>query len=89
MVTMATEKRVIDERTASVEFNGRWLLLDKSSFPPSDDMGYIIAYGDGTHEDRDALYKIKSEVYHGRARLMKGYTPSEDDVCDNGIIEPV
>ncbi|GBU22105.1 hypothetical protein R80B4_02010 [Fibrobacteres bacterium R8-0-B4] len=88
MVTMATEKRVINEREAASEFDGRWLLLDKRGFPPSDDMGYIIAYGDGTPEDRDALYKIKSEVYHGRARLMKGYTP-KDEVCDSGIIEPV
>jgi hypothetical protein len=88
MVTMATEKRVINEREAAVEFDGRWLLLDKRDFPPSEDMGYIIAYGNGTPEDRDALMKIKLDKFNGRARLMKGYTP-KDDILDCGIIEAV
>jgi len=86
MVTMATEKRVIDERAASVEFDGRWLLLDKRSFPPSEDMGYIIAYGGGTPEDRDALMELNWDTCNGKARLMKGYTP-KDEICDSGIIE--
>jgi len=86
MVTMATEKRAINERDAAIEFDGRWLLLDKRDFPPSEDTGYIIAYGDGTPEDRDALHKIKLEVFHGKVRLMKGYVP-KDEICDSGIIE--
>jgi hypothetical protein len=88
MVIMAKEKRVINERDAEVEFNGRWLLLDERDFPPSEDKGYIIAYGDGTAEDRDALMEIKLTVFKGRARLMKGYAP-KDEVCDSGIIEIV
>ena len=88
MITMAKEKRVINEREAEEEFDGRWLLLDKSSFPPSEDKGYIIAYGDGTVEDRDALLEIRSKQFKGRARLMKGYVP-KDGICDNGIIDIV
>ncbi|MCL2183419.1 MAG: hypothetical protein FWB85_08125 [Chitinispirillia bacterium] len=88
MVTMATEKRAIDEREAAVEFDGRWLLLDKNDFPPSEDMGYIIAYGNGTPEDRDVLRKINLDQYDGDLRLMKGYTP-KDEVYDCGIIEEV
>ncbi|GBU22378.1 hypothetical protein R80B4_02286 [Fibrobacteres bacterium R8-0-B4] len=87
MVTMATEKRAINERDAAVEFDGRWLLLDKRDFPPSEDTGYIVAYGDGSsEEDYEALHKIKLDVYRGDARLMKGYVP-KDEICDSGIIE--
>jgi len=90
MVTMAKEKRAINERDAAVEFDGRWLLLDKRDFPPSEDTGYIVAYSDGTpeaeDEDCEALYKIKIDLYRGRARLMKGYVP-KDEICDSGIIE--
>jgi hypothetical protein len=88
MITMAKEKRVIDERAAAVEFDGRWLLLDKRDFPPAEDMGYIIAYGDGTPKDRDALMNINCDTYNGEARLMKGYTP-KDEIYDCGIIEAV
>ncbi|MCL2689266.1 MAG: hypothetical protein FWE57_05395 [Chitinispirillia bacterium] len=81
MVTMAAERRVIDERQAAVEFDGRWLLLDKRSFPLSEDMGYIIAYGNGTPEDRDTLMEINWNKFNGKARLMKGYTP-KDEIYD-------
>ena len=53
-----------------------------------DDMGYLIAYGDGTPEDRDALYELCFEKYHGDALVMKGWRP-KDDVYDSGIIEMV
>ncbi len=86
MVTMATEKRAINERDAAVEFDGRWLLLDERAFPPSEDTGYIVAYGDGTSEDREALRRICLDDYDGEALLMKGYVP-KDEVCDSGIIE--
>ncbi|GBU23275.1 hypothetical protein R80B4_03192 [Fibrobacteres bacterium R8-0-B4] len=88
MVTMAAEKRAINEREAAAEFDGQWLLLDKRDFPPSEDMGYIIAYGDGTPNDRDALMDINCDTYNGEARLMKGYTP-KDEIYDSGIIEAV
>jgi len=88
MVTIATEKRVLDYREAKAEFDGRWLLLDKREFPPEDDMGYIIAYGDGTPEDREALMEINLNKYHGKVLLMKGWTP-KDEIFDSGIIEEV
>jgi hypothetical protein len=59
MVTMVTEKRVLNWREAEAEFDGCWFLLDKRGFPLEDDMGYLVAYGDGTPEDRDALTEIK------------------------------
>jgi len=90
MITMATEKRVINERDAEAEFNGRWLLIDEKDFPPSEETGYIVAYSDGTpeteKEDIEALHKMKLEVFHGDAILMKGYVPT-DETFDNGIIE--
>ena len=86
MVTIATEKRVLTYKEAMIEFDGQWLLLDKREFPPSDDMGYVVAYGDGTPEDRDALTEINFSKYHGKVLLMKGWTP-KDEIFDSGIID--
>jgi len=88
MVTIATEKRVLNYREAKVEFDGRWLLLDKRDFPPAEDKGYVVAYGDGTPEDRDALIEICHNKYHGEVLLMKGYV-AKDEIFDNGIIDIV
>ena len=88
MITMATEKRVLNYREAKAEFDGRWLLLDKRDFPPSDDMGYVVAYGDGTSEDREALRRINFDKYDGKVLLMKGWAP-KDEIFDSGIIEIV
>ena len=88
MITIATERRILNYREAKVEFDGRWLLLDKRDFPPADDTGYVVAYGDGTPEDRDALEEINFKKYHGEIFLMKGYVP-KDEIFDNGIIEIV
>jgi len=88
MVTMATEKRVLNYREAQTEFDGRWLLLDKRDFPPSDDKGYVVAYGDGTPEDRDALRRINFDKYNGKVLLMKGWIP-KDEIFNSGIIDIV
>ena len=88
MVTMATEKRVLNYREAKAEFDGRWLLLDQREFPPSEDKGYVVAYGDGAPEDRDTLMEICCDKYHGKVLLMKGYVP-KDEIFDNGIIDIV
>ena len=88
MVVMAKDKRIINERDANVEFDGRWLLIDERDFPPSEDTGYIVAYGDGTAEDRDALMEIKLTEFKGKGCLMKGYVP-KDGICDSGIIDIV
>jgi hypothetical protein len=88
MVTMVTEKRVLNWREAEAEFDGRWFLLDKRDFPPEDDMGYLIAYGDGTPEDWEALTEIQLDKYDGEVFLGKGWVP-KDDIFDSGIIEIV
>jgi len=88
MVIIAAEKRVLNYREAKIEFDVRWLLLDKRDFPPADDMGYVVTYGDGTPEDCDALRRINLDKYNGEVLLMKGYVP-KDEICDNGIIEIV
>ena len=88
MITMATEKRVLNYREAKAEFDGRWLLLDQREFPPADDKGYVVAYGDGTPEDRDTLRRINFDKYNGEVLLMKGWIP-KDEIFDNGIIDIV
>ena len=88
MITLTTEKRVFNYKEAQAEFDGQWFLLDKRDFPPEDDMGYVVAYGDGTPEDRDALDEICLNKYHGKVFLVKGWTP-KDEVFDSGIIEIV
>jgi len=88
MVTMATEKRVLNYREVKAEYDGRWVLFDKRDFPPEDDMGYVVAYGEGTPEDLEALEEIQCSKYHGKVLLIKGWIP-KDDVFDSGIIEAV
>jgi hypothetical protein len=88
MVTMVTEKRVVNWREAETEFDGRWFLLDKRDFPPKDDKGYLVAYGDGTDEDWEALFEICLDKYDGKVFLGKGWVP-KDDVFDSGIIDIV
>jgi len=88
MVTMASEKRVLNYREAKAEFDGRWLLLDQREFPPADDKGYVVAYGDGTPEDRDTLRRMNFDKYNGEVLLMKGWLP-KDEIFDNGIIDIV
>ena len=86
MITMVSEKRVINSREADVEFDGRWLLLDMRDFPPSDDMGYLVAYGSGTPEDRDTLRRLNLDKYNGEVLLKKGWIP-KDEIFDSGIID--
>ena len=88
MVTMTVEKRVFNYKEAKTEFDGKWLLFDNRDFPPSDDMGYVVAYGDGTPEDREALMEINSREYHGNILLMKGWIP-KDEIFESGIIDMV
>ena len=90
MVTMTEEKnRVLNYREVKAEYDGHWVLFDDRDFPPEDDMGYVVAYGDGSDEDRDALMEICLDKYNGEVFLMKGWIPKDDDVFDNGIIEMV
>jgi hypothetical protein len=89
MVTMVTEKRVLNCREVDAEYDGHWVLFDHRDFPPKEDMGYVVAYGDGTPEDWKALYKICFDKYDGKVLLMKGWIPKDDDVFDSGIIDIV
>jgi hypothetical protein len=88
MVTMVAEKRVLNCREVEAEYDGRWVLFDHRDFPPEDDTGYVVAYGDGSPEDRAALREICLNKYDGKVLLMKGWIP-KDDVFDSGIIEIV
>lgn len=80
MVTEVKEKRIITEKEARAEFDGQWVLLDERNFHPSECIGYLVAYGNGTPEDRDALNELLMEKYSGGGFLMKGYIPREDIV---------
>jgi hypothetical protein len=90
MVTMTEEKkRVLNYREVKAEYDGHWVLFDHRDFPPEDDMGYVVAYGDGSDEDRDALREINHSKYNGEVVLIKGWVPKDDDIFDSGIIEMV
>ena len=89
MVTIVTEKSVLNYKEVKAKYDGQWLLYDQRDFPPEDDVGYVVAYGDGTPEDRDALEEICFDEYHGKVLLMKGWVPKDDDIPWNGIIEAV
>jgi len=90
MVTMTEEKkRVLNYLEVKAEYDGRWVLFDHRDFPPEDDMGYVVAYGDGSDEDRETLREIQCGKYHGEVVLIKGWIPKDDDVFDSGIIEMV
>jgi hypothetical protein len=89
MVTMVTERRVLNCREVDAEYDGRWVLFNYRDFPPEEDRGYVVAYGDGTPEDREALREIQFDKYNGKVVLMKGWIPKDDDIFDNGIIEIV
>jgi len=90
MVTMTEEKnRVLNYLEVKAEYDGHWVLFDQRDFPPEDDMGYVVAYGDGSDEDWEALEEIQCSKYHGQVLLIKGWKPKDDDVFDSGIIEMV
>ena len=74
MVTMVTEKRVLNCLEVETEYDGRWFLYHQRDFPPV--------------EDHDALEEICFEKYHGKVLLKKRWVP-KDEIFDNGIIEIV
>jgi hypothetical protein len=88
MVTMVTEKQVLSYPEAKAKYDGHWLLFDKREFPPAEDIGYVVAYGDGTAEDREALRDINHSLYNGKVFLLKGWV-QKDDIFNSGIIEAV
>jgi co-chaperonin GroES (HSP10) len=88
MVTMINERQVLSYPEAKAKYDGHWLLFDKRDFPPEEDMGYVVALGDGTNEDWEELVKIQMKQYKGDVFLIKGWV-QKDDIYDSGIIEEV
>jgi co-chaperonin GroES (HSP10) len=88
MVTMINERQVLSYPEAKAKYDGHWLLFDKRGFPPEEDMGYVVALGDGTDEDWKELVKIQMKQYKGDVFLIKGWV-QKDDIYDSGIIEEV
>jgi hypothetical protein len=80
MITEVTDKRVMSHQQVNAEFDGRWVILDERNFSPPGGEGYLVAYGDGTQEDYDALDQLLWDRFDGRALILKGYTPKEDIV---------
>lgn len=78
MITEVKEKHETDLWAVNFEFDKQWVVVRRD---PSDDKFYLVAYGDGTPEDRDALrQKIVLDRYKGKAFLRYAYTPREDVV---------
>jgi co-chaperonin GroES (HSP10) len=88
MVTEINDRKVLSYPEAKAKYDGHWLLFDKRDFPPEEDMGYVVALGDGTDEDWEELVKIQMKQYKGDVFLIKGWV-QKDDVYDSGIIEEV
>ena len=78
MITEVKEKRVISIRDVDFEYDGRWVIFDWRPYSTSGGEGCVVAYGDGTKEDRATLYEYLHENYRGKALLKFAYTPKED-----------
>ena len=78
MITEVKEKRVISIRDVDFEYDGRWVIFLQDPNSASVGQGYVVAYGDGTKEDRAALYEYLREKYNGQALLKFAYEPKED-----------
>jgi len=89
MVTMVTEKRIQTCREIEAEYDGHWVLFDNRNFPPEDDMGYVVAYGDDNDEDWEVLNFIQDNEYNGEVILMKGWVPKDGYILNSGIVEAI
>ncbi|MDR3011890.1 MAG: hypothetical protein LBU70_01600 [Chitinispirillales bacterium] len=88
MITEVAEKRYMTLRDVDYDFDGRWVLLCDGDSPASTRDMCLVAYGDGTSMDREALRKINFDRYDGHALVTKGYLP-KDEVYNCGIITGV
>ena len=77
MITEVLEKRATNARDAELEYDGQWFLLRRD---PEDGIEYVVAYGDGSVEDREALHEIRHKRFHGKAFLIKGYYPKVGEI---------
>jgi|GEM_PF-951871 len=78
MITEVKEKRIISIRDVDFEYDGRWVLFLPEPSSTSGEWGCVVAYGDGTKEDRAALYEYLHEKYQEQALLKFAYEPKED-----------
>ena len=89
MITMVTEKRLLNYKEVQAQYDGHWVLFDKRGFPPEKDIGYVVAYGDETDEDWNALSDIQSYEYDGKVLLMKGWASKDGDIYNSSILNIV
>ena len=80
MITEVKERKLTNVRDLNFEYDGRWVIFKSEPNSTSGGEGWVVYYGDGTPEDRDALYKIVIDKYDGKARLKFAYVPKEDVV---------
>jgi len=88
MVTMVTDKQVLSYPEAKAKYDGHWILFDQRDYPPEEDMGYVVACGNGSDEDCEALRDLNHSEYNGKVLLMKGWFP-KDDIYYSSIIEEI
>ena len=78
MITEVKEKRVISIRDVDFEYDGKWVIFEEDPNSSSVGQGFVVAYGDGTKEDRASLHDIVINRYKGQVLLKFAYTPKED-----------
>lgn len=77
MITEVNEKRVMTENEVDSEYDGKWVIFDTDPYSEIGDKGCVVAYGDGSKEDREALHDIVIDRYKGQALLKFAFVPKE------------
>ena len=80
MITEVKERKLTNVRDLNFEYDGRWVIFEEEPNSTSGAEGWVVFYGNGTPEDRDALMRIVIEKYNGEALLTFAYVPKEDVV---------
>ena len=90
MITEVKEKRIISFSDVDFEYDGKWVVYESKPYSTSGDFGCVIAYGEDTPEDREALHKIVIDKFRGQALLKYAYVAKEDIIFgqyDIGVAE--
>lgn len=80
MITEVNEKKVISIRDVDYQYDGKWVIFDSDPYSTAGNLGCVVAYGDETEEDYEALHDIVTERFKGQALLKFAYVPKEDVV---------
>ena len=80
MITEVKERKLTNSRDLNFEYDGRWVIFEEEPSSTSGSEGWVVYYGDGTPEDRDALMQVVANKYNGDALLTFAYVPKEDVV---------